>query len=75
MSAIPGIAQLVGIVLLVAVLAGIAYLFWMGPRFFGDDPGGRDPNLRRQFLMWGNGPNYVEFLREKRRLLGRKRKR
>jgi len=63
---------------LLAALALIAAIVWiiskLGPQFFGDDPGGRDPNLPGQFLLWGNGPNYIDFLRAKRKALARKRK-
>jgi hypothetical protein len=58
-----------------ALIAAIAYgISKAGPRFFGDDPGGRDPNLPGQFMMWGNGPNYIDFLRAKRKELMKKRK-
>jgi hypothetical protein len=60
----------------VVVLAGIGMVVYVvatvGKRFFGEDPGGRDPNLPGQFLMWGNGPNYIDFLREKRRRMRKK---
>jgi hypothetical protein len=58
-----------------ALLVAIAYVISMAAsRLFGDDPGGRDPNLPGQFLMWGNGPNYIDFLRAKRREMAHKRK-
>ncbi len=56
------------------VVATAYVISLMGPRFFGDHPGGRDPDLGGQFLMWGNGPRYIEFLRWKRKLDRRKRK-
>jgi hypothetical protein len=63
---------------LLAGLALIAAIAWViskiVPPFFGDDPGGRDPNLPGQFMMWGNGPNYIDFLRSKRRDRAKKRK-
>jgi hypothetical protein len=63
-----------GLIILITAVAGAIYLFRIGPRFFGDDPGGRDPNLPGQFMMWGNGPNYIDFLRQKRGLRRKKRK-
>jgi hypothetical protein len=75
MTALPAVSILI---VLLAGLALIAAMVWIiskvGPPFFGEDPGGRDPNLLGQFLLWGNGPNYIDFLRAKRKALARKRK-
>jgi hypothetical protein len=61
--------NVVGIVLVVGLVIAIGYMISLvGPRFFGEDPGGRDPDIRGQFLLWGNGPRYIEFLRWKRKL-------
>jgi hypothetical protein len=63
-----------GIILVIGLVIAIAYVISLvGPRFFGDDPGGRDPNLVGQFHMWGTGPRYIEFLRWKRKLGSRRR--
>jgi hypothetical protein len=51
-----------GIILVIGLVIGIAYVISLvGPRFFGDDPGGRDPNLAGQFHMWGTGPVTSNF--------------
>jgi len=75
-SELTALSVVFAILVVVALVLGVAYLSWLlGSRFFGDDPGGRDPNLRGQFMMWGNGPKYIEFLREKRRLIRKNRRR
>jgi hypothetical protein len=69
------ISVLVAVVAALALIAAIAYVISrVGPPFLGDDPGGRDPNLPGQFLLWGNGPNYIEFLRAKRKERAKKRR-
>jgi hypothetical protein len=74
MSGLTVVSVVAGIVLVIGLVIAIAYVISLfGPRFFGDDPGGRDPDIRGQFLMWGNGPRYIEFLRWKRKLSTRKR--
>jgi hypothetical protein len=51
-----------GIVLVIGLIIAIAYVISLiGPRFFGDDPGGRNPDIRGQFLMWGKGPHISNF--------------
>jgi hypothetical protein len=69
------VSVVAGIVLVIGLVIAIAYVISLiGPRFFGDDPGGRDPDIRSQFLMWGNGPRYIGFLRWKRKLGSRERR-
>ena len=69
-----GLFAVTSLVLMVAFLASIA-----GPRIFGDDPGGRDPSGPNP-PGWSVGqfgwfaPRYIEFLREKRRLIRKQRK-
>jgi hypothetical protein len=75
-TVLTAVSVFLAILALTAVVLGVAYLCRLvGSRFFGDDPGGRDPNLGGQFLMWGNGPKYIEFLREKQRLVRKNRRR
>jgi hypothetical protein len=75
MNALTVLSIAVALLVIAAVVAGLAYVISrVGPPFFGDDPGGRDPNLPGQFLLWGNGPNYIDFLRAQRKALARKRK-
>ena len=69
------VSVVAGVVLVIGLVVAIAYVISLiGPRFFGDDPGGRDPDIQGQFLMWGNGARYIEFLRWKQKLARRKRK-
>jgi hypothetical protein len=61
------------------IVLGVAYVSWLlGSRFFGDDPGGRDPRTGPQGWTAGQfgwlAPKYVEFLREKKRLMQKNRK-
>jgi hypothetical protein len=66
------ISTVLGILLLAALVVGVARAVTSG--FFGDEPGGRDPNLRGQFMLWGTGPKYIEFLQWKRNLIRKARK-
>jgi len=52
-SGLTVVSVVAGIVLVIGLVIAIAYVISLiGPRFFGDDPGGRDPDIRGQFLMW-----------------------
>lgn len=66
------ISIVLGALLLIMLVVGIVWAIASG--FFGEDPRGRDPGLFGQFKLWGTGPEYVEFLRNKRKLLRRTRK-
>jgi hypothetical protein len=44
------ISTALGILLLAALVLGIVCAVTSG--FFGDEPGGRDPNLRGEFIRW-----------------------
>jgi hypothetical protein len=74
-NTLAAISLLFALALAVTVVATIAYVISRAaPPLFGDNPGGRDPNLPGQFTLWGNGPNYIDFFRAKRRQLAKKRK-
>ncbi|MDQ6883790.1 MAG: hypothetical protein M3077_06065 [Candidatus Dormibacteraeota bacterium] len=75
MSALSVVSILVVLIALLVVGAVLVYGLCMSRRFFGNDPGGRDPNLPGQFLVWGNGPNYIDFLRRKRKLSPQEKRR
>jgi hypothetical protein len=75
MNALTEVSILFAVLAGFALLVAIAYVISkVASRFFGDDPGGRDPNLPGQFMIWGNGPNYIDLLRAKRGEMAQKRK-
>lgn len=66
-----------GILAVIAIVVGVAYVSWLlGSRFFGDDPGGAITGPRGWTTgpFGGLAPKYVEFLREKKRLIRKDRK-
>lgn len=73
MTGITAISLLFGTLVVVALILGVAYLSWLlGSRFFGDDPGGRDPRVTGH--KEASVPRYIEFLREKQRLIRKTRR-
>ena len=73
MHALTIVWVLLGILGIAGLVLAVAFAAWaIGSGFFGDDPGGRDPRRPGQFGL--SVPKYVEFLREKQRLIRKSRK-